>query len=258
MLATPLIAAILALPAGAVAQADPRPRLTLRIGGVQLAQSVPAISPSRYTGTGVFGGLGLERTTSASHGTLTLSLTQANLESGSTTNGAPADRASIASLEVTHVRRIGRLSSPAVNAFLGARLEAVVHVNDHRYGEPYTFVRDQFGYALATAALAARLDIRAGRGRLTEEMAVPLVGLAQFPYVNAKAERSSLRLRAVRFGEFYALDQRLGYRTPLGGGGWELVWSYHLALLRQSRFDSRRYARQGLSGSLGKPLGRRR
>ena len=90
---------------------------------------------------------------------------------------------------------------------------------------------------------------------ITQELSVPLAGLADFPWANGSAQRS-LRLRMVTVPDLLAFDERLSWRMR-AAPGWQLTWSYSLSFLRYAGNDTRRYARQGLSVTLSTSLGSR-
>lgn len=233
-----------------------RPRLGVTVTAAHLAQRVPAISPNRYTGPGLGVALSYARAGAAVNSELALAFTYAKLSSANDSLAPPSDRIGTAALTLTHLRRAGGLLPPHVATLLGLSLQAVINIDMHGYGTPYPDIDDAFWYAALTLAPTARQVIPIGGGRLTQELSVPLAGLADIPYVNSRAERS-LRLRLVTIPELLALDERLTYRAATRHG-WGVAWSYHLSILRHARYDTRRYARQGVSATFSAPVGRRR
>jgi hypothetical protein len=233
-----------------------RPRLGITIAGMHLAQRVPAISPNRYTGPGLGFGISYSREGIASHSEVALAITYARLTSANDSLLPPSDEIGIVSLALTHLRRADGLSSPHLSTLLGLRLAAVGNFDVHHYGSRFAGTKDGFDYVALTLAPTARLIFPIGGGHLAQELSIPIAGLADFPYVNGNAQRR-LHLRAVTIPELLALDERLTCRVAFRHG-WGIVLSYHLSILRHARYDTRRYARQGLSATLSVPVGKRR
>lgn len=253
---------LVALPTALAGQAaadsssdDRRSRFTATIAVVQMAQHVPSISPSRYRGTGVGATLRWERVDSSSLAEVSTEFVNTSLRSSSSVESGHVNRVFVGTLALTRARSIGRMSSPRRAAFVGLRLDGTAHADVQQYG-PLRPGTDVFGYALFTASPVLRADFASKRRRLVWELSVPLIGLADIPYANAKAE-GRLRLHAVTVTQLRTVRQHLRYHTGVTKG-WGVVWGYDFLLEQQARYDTRTYARQAISVALNAPMGRRR
>jgi hypothetical protein len=225
----------------------------ITLGAAHLAQSVPAISPYRYAGPGFLLGLSWQRTGVRSVIEVRLGGTYARLLSSIDSTPRPHDEIGLATIAVSHLRRINPLSSTRVATFLGLRADGTGNFDSHSYGPYYPTVTDGYDYVAFTIAPASRIVIPLGPGTLTQELSVPLAGFADFPWANGSAQRS-LRLRAVTIPDLLAFDERLSWQA-MTSRRWRLTWAWHLAYLRHTGSATRRYARQDLTATLSTPLG---
>jgi len=255
-------ALLITLPALLAAQAaadstidDRRSRLTATLMGVQMAQHVPSISPSRYGGSGVGVALRWERARTSSVWDANMEFVHSNINPGSMALAGHLNQVFVGTVALTRAKAVQAMSSPRRAVFVGLRLDATAHADVQQFG-PLRPGTDVFGYAVFSAGPVFRVSFTSGTRRLAWELAVPFIGLADIPYANAKAE-GSLRLHAVTVTQLRTVRQHLRYHTRLTRG-WGVVWGYDFLFEQQARYETRTYARQGISAAVSAPLGRQR
>jgi hypothetical protein len=136
----------------------------------------------------------------------------------------------------------------------GAYLGATTDVTEHQYaGRPEP--SDEFGYGAIELGPAVRASFRVKHATISNDLAVPLVNVVDFPYANLKMA-GSVHLRFATLPRLIVFDDAVSY--GIGDGTKRNVrWTYRLTWLRYDLADTRTFVRHSLSLVMNFPTRRK-
>lgn len=234
------LALLVAFAGAARAGAQAHSSIRLGAGIEQSAQRNPAESPYIYSGFGWTASLGYSRVAPSS----AIEVAVAG-GLGSLSSDVAKGRAShgLAEINLEYVRKTGvRLAN--AHWMVGGSLSGVVEATRHQY--PLYAGDDDFGYFRTGFGAALRTTWQWRNASVTNDLAIPLVNLIDFPYSNAKAHGEAVRFSLAGPASLQAFDDAISYRVGAEGTR-GVVWTYRVSVMRYRYDDSRRFARQSLS-----------
>jgi hypothetical protein len=207
------------------------------------AQRNPGESAYRYTGAGYVLDAGIDRRRPASDFAFGVSFAQATLHSSISNGDSPSASLDALTFDARYARVVGN-GTARVRWSAGVDLQGRVESTTHTYADP-SRATDDFQFEALSVGPFVRTAARVGRGVLTNDASVPIVGAIDYPYSDANANGASSHMTVTGVPTLIGFDDAVSYRAGRAGQA-ALVFTYRLSYLRYDLGVPRRHAHESL------------